>query len=102
MQNEIIEATRGIIFLGTPHFGSRYATLGLIRAWVSHIVGGAHTTLLYTLLEQSLELRRLNENFLAFPAIHKIRDNIVCFFELKGEVGVFGVRQPMPWLIHSL
>ncbi|KAJ3861676.1 hypothetical protein EV359DRAFT_84085 [Lentinula novae-zelandiae] len=69
---------------------SRYATLGLIRAWVSHIVGGAHTTLLYTLLEQSLELRRLNENFLAFPAIHKIRDNVVCFFELKGEVGVFG------------
>ncbi|KAJ3890649.1 hypothetical protein GG344DRAFT_77642 [Lentinula edodes] len=90
MQNDIIEATRGIIFLGTPHFGSRYATLGLIRAWVSHIVGGAHTTLLYTLLEQSLELRRLNENFLAFPAIHKIRDNIICFFELKGEVGAFG------------
>jgi hypothetical protein len=90
MHSDIIEATRGIIFLGTPHFGSSYATLGLLRARVSWFMGGSHTTLLYTLQQQSLELRRLNENFLALPAIDKIRADIVCFFELKSESGAFG------------
>ncbi|KAJ6506700.1 hypothetical protein C8R45DRAFT_970294 [Mycena sanguinolenta] len=87
---EILDATQGILFLGTPHLGSKYAILGLVRAWVSRLSSPTHTTLLNTVREKSWELRRLNESFLSLPVIHNIHDNIVCFFELKGEVGLFG------------
>lgn len=102
MRQDILDATRSILFLGTPHFGSRYATLSLFRAWVSHFFGGSHTALLYTLPEYSQELMHLNESFLALPAIHKIRDNIVCFFELKGEIEALGVCPPfLPHILPS-
>ena len=86
----IADATRGVLFLGTPHFGSQYASAGLWKAWVLGMFGGTYNGLLKTLQLLSPELQHLNQDFLASPAIRKLPEHgLVCFYETKGML--FGV-----------
>ena len=90
-RNYIADVTHGVLFLGTPHLGSQYASGALWWARLSGIFGGTYTGLLKTLQLLSPELGQLNRDFLAIPAIRKLpRPSLVCFYETKGLL--FGVR----------
>jgi len=81
----IADATRGVLFLGTPHFGSRYAFGGLLWTRLFEIFGKTYSGLLRTLQQLSPELEYLNQDFLAIPAIRKLpQRSLVCFYETKG------------------
>ncbi|KAI0102510.1 hypothetical protein GGR51DRAFT_285491 [Nemania sp. FL0031] len=64
-QNEYLtNSLAGIIFLGTPHAGSGYSTLGKLYC-LFHYWDGASTTLLRYLDVESTETERLEDEFLA-------------------------------------
>jgi hypothetical protein len=59
-------------------------------AWARGMLGGTYNGLLKTLRLLSPELQRLNQDFLAIPAIRKLPErSLVCFYETKGML--FGV-----------
>lgn len=85
----IAEATRGILFLGTPHFDLQYSFGGLLWARLLGTYSATDTGLLRTMQFLSPELEHLNQNFLAIPIIRKLpQHSIVCFYETKGLFGV--------------
>jgi hypothetical protein len=85
----IADATRGVLFLGTPHFDSQYTSAGLWKAWVLGMFDGTYNGLLKTLKLPSAKLQHLNQGFLGIPAIRKLPEHsLVCFYEMKGMFGV--------------
>jgi hypothetical protein len=85
----IAEATRGILFLGTPHFDLQYPFGGLLWARLSGTFGATYSGLLRTMQLLSPELEYLNQDFLAIPTIRKLpHHSVVCFYETKGLFGV--------------
>lgn len=88
----IANATCGILFFGTPHLGSNYASLGLLKAWVLSLRGQVHVSLYKTLQLLSPQLEHLNEDFLSIDVIRKLpQSSLVCFYETKAMSMLFGV-----------
>jgi hypothetical protein len=82
----IAEATRGILFLGTPHSDLQYSFGGLLWARMS---GTTDAGLLRTMQVLSPELEYLNQDFLTISTIRKLpQHSVVCFYETKGLFGV--------------
>ena len=86
----IANATCGILFFGTPHRGSHYASLALWKAWVLSLGGQVHVSLLKTLQSLSPQLEDLNQDFLRIEVIRKLpQSSLACFYETKAMM--FGV-----------
>ena len=86
----IADATCGIMFFGTPHLGSHYASLGLLKAWVFSLRGRVHVELIKTLRLLSPQLVDLNQDFLGIDVIRRLpQSSLACFFETKAML--FGV-----------
>ena len=82
----IAEATRGILFLSTPHSDLQYSFGGHLWARLS---GTTYAGLLRTMQLLSPELEHLNQDFLTIPTIRKLSQHrVVCFYETKGLFGV--------------
>lgn len=82
----IFESTRGIVFLGTPHRGSRAATLGTLVARMVRVFNrDANVSLLCSIEEDSEILERISDDFLTTRAAGDIR---VCSF--VEELGIYG------------
>jgi len=93
-RGHILCDTTGIIFLGTPHRGSRFALLGKIWTLVSLTLGYSTAISLFkTLAYYSEVLDDLGDEFLQLKEIVQLLANnkIVCFFETKGGLWPFGV-----------
>ena len=85
----ITEATRGILFLGTPHFDLQYSFGGNLWAQLSGTFGATYNGLLRAMQLLSPELEHLNQDFLTIPAIRKLpQHSVICFYETKGLFGV--------------
>jgi len=85
----VAEATRGILFLGTPHYDLQYSFVGLLWARLSGTFGATYTVLLRTMQLLSPDLEYLNQDFLTIPTIRKLpQQSVVCFYETKGLFGV--------------
>lgn len=61
-KEDIVDSTCGVVFLGTPHYGSRLSTPAAAAAFVSGVFG-SDTTLLYSLTYGSKQLSELEESF---------------------------------------
>ena len=85
----IAEATRGILFLGTPHFDLGYSFGGLLCARLLGTFGAIDAGLLKTMQLLSPELEFLNQDLVAITTIRKLpQHSVVCFYESKGLFGV--------------
>ena len=62
---DILNATCGIIFLGTPHQGSDVSSLGAFAASVTSLLFGSNKMLLISLQKHSAGLSDLQNNFSA-------------------------------------
>lgn len=60
---DIIDATCGIAFLGTPHQGSTASPIGAFIAWLTTPFFGSNKMLLKSLQWHTAELSNLNESF---------------------------------------
>ena len=83
----IANVTRGIVFLGTPHTRPKYALSlsALLWSQLLGIFGGPYARLFKTLQLLYPEPERLNQDFLAIPAIRELPNNsLVSFYETKG------------------
>jgi len=88
----IANATCGIMFFGTPHLGSNYTSLGLLKAWVLSSRGQVHASLYKTLQLLSPQLEHLNEDFLSIDVIRKLpQSSLACLYETKAMSMFFGV-----------
>jgi hypothetical protein len=83
----IVKATAGIIFLGTPHRGSKFAEWGLWKAMTGQILGyKVYREQLKALLIDSTTsiLPDLNEDFRSIRNSDNLRNlKVVCFYETK-------------------
>ena len=87
----IAEATRGILFLGTPHYDlmSSFGGVTVLWARLSGIFGTTYSRLLRAMQSLSPELGDLDRDFIAIPAIRDLpHHGVVCFYETKGLFGV--------------
>ena len=90
-QKAIWSATKGIIFMGTPHDGSHYADYGKVLADVANVAsritlthrftGGVRTSLIESLKSQSMELRAIADDFVAITKSSDLL--IINFYETK-------------------
>ena len=80
------------MFFGTPHLGSHYASLGLLKVWVLILHRRVHVGLIKVTMLQllSLQLEHLNQEFLNISAISKLpQSSLACFYETRPML--FGV-----------
>jgi hypothetical protein len=85
----IAEATRGILFLGTPHSELQYSFGGPLWARLSGTFGATYAGLLRAMQLLSPELDSLNQDFLTIRTIRNLpQHSMVCFYETKGLFGV--------------
>lgn len=90
----ILNSTRGIIFLATPHRGSGYGNLSFLGAAVSWLWSGMNMRLLKTLRYESESLRRINNGFLNTLRSRSTRGEairICSFAEELSQVPFFSV-----------
>jgi hypothetical protein len=73
----VSSSTAGIVFLGTPHSGSKLAGLGKIVASFTKVIG-SRTDLLELVGEESREAASLHDRFLKG---YQKQAQIVCFYE---------------------
>ena len=62
-QNKILQCTRAIAFLGTPHRGSDLASLAVIAGNTASVFKRANTSILKTLTPSSEVLESINQEF---------------------------------------
>jgi hypothetical protein len=81
----ILEATRGIVFMGTPHQGSRLASWGYTIAKDLKKVRGVNRNIVKTLEVDSEVLRGVEEEFqkLLLNPIYFSKIKVFCFYEEK-------------------
>ncbi|KAL9062482.1 MAG: hypothetical protein Q9157_008881, partial [Trypethelium eluteriae] len=88
---DIADALYGIIFMGTPHKGSDFATWGeFLRRWLGR-VKQTNTKLLKELEKNAEPLAELQDRFQKFLRLqeqHKTNIQIVCFLEELPELGL--------------
>ena len=92
----IASVTRGIVFLGTPHTRPKSALSLWASLWsqVLGIFGGPYGRLLKTLRLLYPEPERINQDFLAIPAIRELPNHsLVSFYETRSQI--FGVSVPV-------
>ncbi len=82
---ELVDLICGVIFLGTPHQGTRLPRLYAILAWATSLMGSS-STLLWSLEEHDSQLSSLQDKFRVIqcpdikrPAIFEVK----AFYETK-------------------
>lgn len=90
----ILECTRGIAFLGTPHHGSDLTKWGITLTRITNLVGSANPDIVGVLKPDSEVLARIQSEFhnmiRARQNNRKPQINITCFFE-ELSIRVVGV-----------
>ncbi|KAG8530778.1 uncharacterized protein KY384_004135 [Bacidia gigantensis] len=86
----IYSATRGVLFLGTPHRGSGYVRASRLSARLTALLG-SRTQLLDFIDPQSEPLSELNDTFLRAYA----QCQMFCFFEAQPPKNNLGLPQPL-------
>jgi len=98
----IANVTRGIVFLGTPHTRPK-STLSLwasLWSQVLGIFGGPYGRLFKTLRLLYPEPERINQDFLAIPAIRELpTHSLVSFYETKGLFFGVSVQSLLQWAV---
>ena len=91
--HEILQATCGLVLLGTPHFGSDVAKLGICVANILKAYKQTNVAVLRSLLPRNSGLRELSKDFHAL--LTKLRKSpiprdlaISCFYEAKPLPGI--------------
>ena len=89
----ILSATKGVIFMGTPHGGSSYAGRGKIMADIANVLsraslthrltGGVRSPLIEGLRAQNPELRAIDADFIAIA--QKSDFKVVNFYETEAH-----------------
>lgn len=85
----VLQKTKAVFFLGTPHFGCRWSNIGFFFAKLLQIFD-ANPAILLELELNSPRLRDLHENFANLSA-NDVR--VVNFFEQRKS----RVVRPLPW-----
>lgn len=88
---QISQATRGIIFLGTPHLGSKIADAMTALAGIINLLKKTNVGLLESLQQDKEELWQLSQDFEKFLSLRRQNDedvNITCFFEELDMAGI--------------
>lgn len=93
-RRQVVDNTRGIIFLGTPHKGSEIASLGRIVFRMTEIFASqsANTKLLQALEGDSETLARITYNFSLTLKKHPSIGIHSFFEERQTRRGPFGIR----------
>ncbi|GKZ33149.1 hypothetical protein AbraIFM66950_002933 [Aspergillus brasiliensis] len=95
LHDNLVESLAGIIFLGTPHGGSKYARLGILYSLI-HYWDGASPSLLRYMSPGSTETRNLEDEFLrgyrAVPSIDftEAVPNVILGFQVRVVVDEAG------------
>ena len=107
-QKKILQCTRAIAFLGTPHRGSDLASLAVIAANMARIVKRPNTRILRTLAPSSEALENINQEFHTLLRSRELANlggmDITCFAEelaMSKFGGTFHVPTSMAKRIDS-
>ena len=98
----IAKVTRGILFLGTPHTlpKSTLSLWALVWSQLLGMFGGPYARLFKTLRLLYPEPERLNQDFLAIPAIRDLpKNSLVSFYETKGLFFGVSVQSLLHWTV---
>jgi hypothetical protein len=87
---DIIDATCGIAFLGTPHQGSSASAIGAFIAWLTTPFFGSNKMLLKSLQWHTAELSNLHENFHNMIKSQEKEIKIFSFYE-TGNTLLFNI-----------
>ena len=99
----LLDSTRGIIFLGTPHKGAELAAWANRLARVFGVLKQTNAAIVNQLSSDSPELEKIQDSFdnlLRSRVVEKLPPiEVMCFFEEKSITGVGQVRlQRVPCL----
>jgi pimeloyl-ACP methyl ester carboxylesterase len=84
----LVQATRGIIFMGTPHAGGNLAQVGHRLAALLNIVRRSNPALLEPLRRDSSILTTIQQQFQQFLLKPEVKIEVYCFFEERDVVGI--------------
>lgn len=85
---KVLQSTRGIIFMGTPHGGADLANWGFNLAQSLNIVRRTNSAILEPLRQKSEVLTAVQQQFQQLLGKPSVNIEIYCFFEEKAVVGV--------------
>lgn len=87
----IFEATRGVIFLGTPHRGSDLAVWGHMMSSLAKLaMQDSNQQILDSLAPNNELLNRFNQNFLQLFSQRTF--GVHSFYEAKAMTGIYGIK----------
>jgi ankyrin repeat protein/nucleoside-triphosphatase THEP1 len=86
----IYKAMSGVVFLGTPHSGSPYASLGTFFANMTSL-GGSNVELIRLVKTASKPLAEQNDRFIRAYGDR----NLFCFFEVRRPTNFLRLAQPL-------
>lgn len=84
----IFEATAGIIFMGTPHYGSNLASWGTSLGKMLKFFRRTNTTIVESLEPQSETLRAVEEDFQSLLKNRILECRIHCFYETVANTAI--------------
>jgi len=61
--NRVLEATEGVVFMGTPHCGSKWAEWGMVFTSVTKVVKNTNSAIVDVLRPESEVLARIQNEF---------------------------------------
>jgi pimeloyl-ACP methyl ester carboxylesterase len=79
--HSIIKHTGGIVFMGTPHYGSSLASWGSFLTRLTSIFRATNTEIIAALQRGAPDLRRIGEEFQRILLRPDINMQIMCFYE---------------------
>ena len=89
---QVLESTEGVIFMGTPHCGSRLADWAKVFTSVAKLVRSVNKSIIAVLRPESEVLARIQQEFhtmiRARNEAGKQRLRITCFFEDLDTPGI--------------
>ena len=93
---QILEATEGIVFMGTPHCGSKLADWAKVFTSMAKLVKGLNESIISVLQPDSEVLARIQQEFhtmiRARCNVGKRQIRMLCFFEDHDTPGIGAVR----------